>query len=314
VLLACLDLSLTKSSDTGSNPKWHPETVDQMRFGIDITPRRYDRELQLDLHGMRCYWSGEVLYDYVFFVANKHMYLGCLFCHPAHPFSKLERMCVCAIATCLILFPVAAADVAFGQSSAARLICMFVFATVPRNILRLYLVQVSQQDVVLEVESGQPQREARARRDLQWEFAFLGGCVVGTILTCLGCIWYIQSATKRPLDSLITANLDAIAFAFVLEPLLDVLFPLVGMGAHEGRWTTGFFGRWRAERDAFAGGGAAAVPAAAPGAKEAAAALPRTLEPNRGRPLYREVGAEILFGERGRPVRPAEPRGRRKRT
>lgn len=247
----------------------------------------------MDLMNQRCFWSGEVIYDYAFHLANKHLYLGVLFSHPAHPFSKWERLVVCIIVSLFIVFPVAAFSVKIGTTGMMRTLVILVAVTLPRNILKLYLIQITQQDYVEELEEGAGPDGNRARSALQWEVGFLAICILICAVMVAACVFYIQAATTQSLGLVLRSNCDGLGFAFILEPLIDLFVPFVGLDAYEGTWTLGFFGRWRRERDHYA---------ATRGMKgeqqpkpiEASVAM-RQLEASRGRPLFRDAGTEILL-------------------
>lgn len=53
------------------------------------------------------YWSGSLCKDYWFFVCNWHPLLGLLMSHPAHPWSKLERLATFMFSACFSLMPIA---------------------------------------------------------------------------------------------------------------------------------------------------------------------------------------------------------------
>jgi len=295
VLLSCLDLALTDRED---DEHWHADKVRVMKFGIDIMPKKWDRETQMDLMNNRCYWSGEIIYDYAFHIANKHMYLGVLLAHPAHPYSKWERLVVLIIVSLFIVFPVSAFSLKVGTSGGLHLVVILFFVTLPRNLLKLYLVQITQQDAVMELEEGQHPDSARCRQALQWEIGFLAFCCLICGLTVAICVVYIQNATTTPLGEVLRSNADGLAFAFVLEPLIDLFVPFVGLDSYEGTWTLGFFGRWRRERDYFAATGSVGTKAPTEQQQQPpidAAAAMRQLEASRGRPLFRDAGTEILL-------------------
>lgn len=311
LLLSCFDLALTGREN---DEHWHTDKVKVMKYGIDIVPKTWGREIQLDLMNMRCYWSGEVIYDYAFHIANKHMYLGVLFSHPAHPYSKWERLVVCIIVSLFIVFPISAFSVKFGQEGIAHLVAVVCFVTLPRNVLKLYLISIAQQDAYEELEGGHKVDGDRVRNALAWELGFLAFCALICGLTVAICTLYIRSATTMPVGEVLRNNCDGLGFAFVLEPIFDLVVPFVGLDSYEGTWTLGFFGRWRRERDYYAAqaalvplpgtpvqpysaAAAAASPAAVP--TDVAAAM-RQLESSRGalprpRPLFRDAGTEILL-------------------
>mmetsp|Transcript_4991 Transcript_4991/g.12154 ORF Transcript_4991/g.12154 Transcript_4991/m.12154 type:complete len:663 (+) Transcript_4991:52-2040(+) len=290
LMLSCLDLALT---DRDNDEHWHTDRVENMKFGFEFVPKNWSRDVTLDLMNNRCYWSGEVIYDYAFHIANKHMYFGVLFCHPAHPYSKWERLVVCIIVSLFIIFPVSAFSVTFGSEGSLHTLVTLVLVTVPRNVLKLYLIQITQEDSLEELEEGANPDGARVRSALQWEIGFLALCGVLCGLTVAICTIYIQSATTQPLGEVLRENCDGLGFAFILEPLFDLVIPFVGLDAYEGTWTLGFFGRWRRERNHYE----SKVHQQQNAEKLDADAAMRQLELNRGRPrpLFRDAGTEILL-------------------
>merc|ERR1719410_1185876 len=122
-----------------------------MSFGISVSQREYDPQVVHDLMENRCYYTGSVMYDYAYHLANKHLFVGMLFCHPAHPFSKWERLFVAVTVSALVVFPVAAFSIQFGQTGLLRTFMILVGVTLPRNLLKLYLIRISQQDTKLEL-------------------------------------------------------------------------------------------------------------------------------------------------------------------
>lgn len=244
VTFSCLGLSLTTRK---SGPGWHPDKVAETAFGFNLQRKEYSNRVRLDLLNDRTYWSGEVIYDYAFHLANNHMFLGCLFAHPAHPFSKLERCCVCSIVIPLVVFPVAALSARFGESGMARSIIVLVAVTAPRNVLKRYLVSITQQDERMELEDGRRPAGDGVQSALQWEIAFCMTCFVFTTVFSVLCIMYVSHHIEGSVTEFIIRNTDGLGFAFILEPLLGLINPYI---AHS-RVCVGFFGRWREERDDY---------------------------------------------------------------
>mmetsp|Transcript_107850 Transcript_107850/g.300706 ORF Transcript_107850/g.300706 Transcript_107850/m.300706 type:complete len:483 (+) Transcript_107850:184-1632(+) len=116
---------------------WRPHAAAMMDFGIHMVaiPEEYPEEVSIQLLAGRCFWSGEPIYDYSFHVANTHLVFGCLFCHPAHPYEKYERLFVLLNVVCLIVFPVAAFSVVMGPGL-PRTILQMVLVVMPRNVLK----------------------------------------------------------------------------------------------------------------------------------------------------------------------------------
>jgi len=124
-----------------------------------------------------------------------------------------------------------------------------VVVTVPRSLLKRYLIQVAQDDDRLELESGRRQSKTRMQEVLQWEMAICGAAFVFVLVLSLLCIRYVAGRVEGSVTvtDYILRNCDGIGFAIVLEPLLGLVLPHLGNGPPH----VGFFGRWRLERDHF---------------------------------------------------------------
>lgn len=249
VLMSVAGLSLTRGISKREDD--HP-VVRDMTFGFDLfSERTYSQQLQVDLLNHRHYWSGEVLYDYAFHLANKHLFLGPFICHPVHPFAKWERATVLAIIVLLLIFPVAAFSVRLGDGM-ARTLLVCVCATLPRNLLKIYLINVAQQENELELEGGHNSRsDEMIREAATYEYVVLAVCIAVTIVVCVLCSNDIRSRTEKPLLQVLGANCDGLVYAFSLEILFDLFMPFFGEGRYSQQMTLGFFGRWCWERDDF---------------------------------------------------------------
>jgi len=248
--LSCLGLNLTKR-EPGID--WHAEEFEMIAFGFNPSGKTFpkEEELQLGLMSGRCYWSGEVMYDYIFHLANKHLFLGCLFCHPLHPYSKWERVFVGIMICLFIIFPVSAFSLKCGPNGSARTVLLLLFVTIPRNGFKLYLSQIAQEDTWWELKRKNKGGVELSRQAFKWEMSFLLTAAFACAITCFACASYIMAASTTSLGATLKYNSDGIAFAAIVEPLLDLVSPLVGIESQSGSWTLGFFGRWRRERDFF---------------------------------------------------------------
>lgn len=242
--LSLFGLSLFNQS---TMPQRRAEMTELLTFGFDFTPREYPRSFVKDLLHGRLYWSGEVLYDYAFHISNKHLYLGCLFAHPAHPYSKRERFIVGIIVCSLIVFPVSAYSETFGETGLVRTIVIMVGATIPRNVLKLYLIQITQLEEEFELEGGHSDM-FKAEGALQWEVIVLGGFFVLAICVACLCTVYIKSHSGNSVIWVLARNSDGLCFSFLLELLFDLVIPYF---PPDRDLTLGFFGRWRMERDDY---------------------------------------------------------------
>jgi len=222
-----------------------------MSFGISISQRQYDPQVVYDLMDHRCYYTGSVMYDYAYHLANKHLFVGMLFCHPAHPFSKWERLFVAVIVSALVVFPVSAFSVQFGQTGLVRTLIILVGVTLPRNLLKLYLVKISQQDMNLERSGVQVQQT-----DLwaTWFFEIAVLVFVGTVtaIVCMLCAKFITEHAEDGLWTVLCRNSDGLCFMFTLEIVFDLLVPApFSIAGYPQRFAVGFFGRWRSERNFY---------------------------------------------------------------
>jgi len=249
LLLSCLGCSLT---DGGEEQHWHADKAARvMKFGIEFVPQQWGRMVRLDLLHNRCYYSGEVIYDYAFHMANKHLFLGVFSCHPAHPYSKWERLITCTLVCLFIVFPVSACSVKLGDDGLLHDAVICACVTLPRNLLKVYLNKITQQDEVEELEEGHRPAGDHVSRALQWEIAFLALCVLSCALTVGVCVLYIKSASSLYLGQVLADNCDGLGWAFILEPLFDLVIPFLGLHTKDSSWTLGFFGRWRQERQYY---------------------------------------------------------------
>mmetsp|Transcript_28426 Transcript_28426/g.88406 ORF Transcript_28426/g.88406 Transcript_28426/m.88406 type:complete len:278 (-) Transcript_28426:140-973(-) len=120
----------------------------QVRYGCcDATPADspFVNRLKSDLANSY-YWTGNICLDYVFFVANWHPILGLVFCHPNHPWSKLERLEMFLISLAITLVPSAAIGAYFDEDPRwlrSKHALIFAFVTVPDIVVGVVLYQLS---------------------------------------------------------------------------------------------------------------------------------------------------------------------------
>ncbi|CAE8629350.1 unnamed protein product [Polarella glacialis] len=254
---------------------WHPEKLELMAFGFDLVPRVYPKYLQPDLLYPRSFWTGEIIQDYVFHIANKHVFLSCIFCHPVHPYYKWERVAVAVSISTAVLFTTTALTAWLPEEAALRTAFVIGAVTVLRNCMQLLLVNWVIEESAKELEEcyvvgGKNVRQVTAR-----EGGIVAAYLVAAAVVALGCIPVIQAHWSSSLTSALSANLDTIGFIFILDVLLDLTTPYIGHDIFEGDWTLGFFGRWQRERDDFE-------------------AAKKELEDRIGNRLWSSVGAELL--------------------
>lgn len=232
--------------DVPPSDTWHPDQAALMTIGFNVVEREYPPSIQTDLLNYRCYYSGEVIYDYAFYMANRHFFLSCFLAHPENPYSKRERMAVALIIMPLVVFPVAAFSVVFGGTGVARTLFMLAIVTVPRSLLQMYLRSYATADAKLVLEGGMLQTSEEASRAVCWELGVLSMALAVTVGVAVCCCISIHSRTTFTILEVIQSNLDALGYIFVLDILFDIIWPK----ELKGRFLLGFFHRWRVERDA----------------------------------------------------------------
>lgn len=107
-------------------------------------PRKRPRGLQPSL-AQEYHWTGNCCMDYVFFVRNWHPFLGIFCSHPAHPYSKLERIAILFVVCCLSILPAELIELGFERAedegffgfgaSIGKRVAVLVFVTLPVTIL-----------------------------------------------------------------------------------------------------------------------------------------------------------------------------------
>merc|ERR1740130_206696 len=101
--------------------------------------------LQRDL-ATTYYWSGDFCKDYGFFVCNWHPLLGMFLAHPAHPWSKGERLATFILSCCLTMLPSALLAHALADHPAMEkhtLYYTFVLVTLPVMTWEIMLYWIS---------------------------------------------------------------------------------------------------------------------------------------------------------------------------
>lgn len=248
------------ASGKPSRHNWHPDEVQKLQFGMCSCASgkpRYDRERFVDdLLYDRNYWSGEVLYDWAFHISNTHAFLGPFLCHPYHPFSAWERLFVLAMLIPITLFPVGLISALLDQSSILRPIVVLIAVTAPRNIMLGYLKQVAASDETLidtaEAKAANEEHRAKVQAEaFKWEMTLFAGLFLFTVCLSVFCGIIICLSQPMALLPFLWQNADGLAWAFVLQPVLELIMP-----HHEGHaswkdWAYGWFNSWRRQRDTY---------------------------------------------------------------
>lgn len=267
---------------------WEPKATHNMHFGLDVLhvsggkdDWRQNPPVRV-VHDMlyhRAYWSGEPALDYAYQVANNHIWLGCLFAHPGHPFSRHERIFVLAIVSLLAVFPLGLLSVLLGEGL-PRTICAAVLVTFPRNILKGKLLHLVVEPDAIEEEAMHkigPKfkrlvmrhctkkdrqklyhavvnvRQENAGRSAALFFLIAG---LATALICSFCAEGIHM--YKPVDLTVSyvliSSMDGLVFGFVLELIFQLCItsrPASVVGGQVRRPSglyLGFFHRWWTER------------------------------------------------------------------
>lgn len=121
--------------------------ADQLAFGCCgavSEDEGYINTLRSDLCNSY-YWTGNCLIDYIFFCAQWHPLLGIIFCHPNHPWSKLERIVMFLIAAEITMIP--SACIARSSDDDVEQIFIIVFVTLPNLLAGVLLYQLSIADM-----------------------------------------------------------------------------------------------------------------------------------------------------------------------
>lgn len=248
---------LTTGSEPPQDWEWNAKEASLMRFGLDLRGRRFPFELKRDLIEERCYWSGELLHDYVFSVANSNLMLGAIACHPAHPFTKTERLALlCFLIPLLVLVPAALgitlSDSAVHVMQTLKPLLALMVVAIPRRLLTLYFktVLLKYEQAAMEGKDMEEEQNKQNGRRL----LVLSGMVIGTSIICFLSIKILMLSDLN-VGYQIWLALDWVAYAFVFGLIYDAIKPTFG-GPQDcpelkDEWYFGFFGRWNLERDSY---------------------------------------------------------------
>eukprot|EP00927_Polykrikos_kofoidii_P048753 TRINITY_DN42968_c0_g1_i1.p1 TRINITY_DN42968_c0_g1~~TRINITY_DN42968_c0_g1_i1.p1 ORF type:complete len:805 (-),score=119.93 TRINITY_DN42968_c0_g1_i1:96-2510(-) len=254
---------LEVTADVAKRWEWHPREAAHMVFGFGGSGVQ-SKALEQDLILGRCYWSGEVLHDYVFHVANSSLFVGVVAAHPAHPFSKVERF-VLSTVICVTLVCLSAAAAALIDSDPidtgseavlvifVKLVLSAVAAVVPLTIVNSHLQTIVRKDFQAEIIGDKADTEIKDRPKL---YLAISGTVLVVMTISIGCLQIIH-ACGHPVIQTVKMSLDVIFYVFAIGFALDVWKPILGGLADCDEFTKktcfGFFGRWRLERESFLG-------------------------------------------------------------
>jgi len=249
LFLLVMKLAGTSFFGKKSDDKWHPEKLDLMGFGFNFSKTVYPSYLQADLMYSRSFYTGEVLQDYIFHVANRHIYWSCLLCHPSHPYRKWERLIVAVTISAVVWFSTAALT-AFLGTSLVRTTCIVAMVLFLRNALKLLLMRMGIEASTRELEARGVIGAKSTREISSTEVAVLAAYGLGSVAFAMACSVLI-GISDVSVGSALQSSLDVFGYIYVLDFVSDLITPFLGHDAFHGVWTFGFFGRWRHERDEY---------------------------------------------------------------
>lgn len=265
----CLGIRVIGSSAEvadGSEIIWQPHKASVMDFGCERTDghlsllpqtENYTPKLLRNLLNGTAFWSGEFMFDYAFHTANHHLVMGCFFCHPAHPYTKMGRTFVLLVVILLIVFPVSAFSVTL-PNNLLRTLLMAASVACPRTFLRKAMTDAATHDwkaVLAEheqaAECGRLLSLTKEEEETIWkgrlhQFCFFGYVSVFTAIVVFVCCYVIR-AHNVPLVKTLSENLDGIIYAYYLDLVFDLIAPFKGPGDTR---CFGFLHGWLAGRDA----------------------------------------------------------------
>lgn len=224
--------------------QWNPRELLYMTFGFDTENVEYPEYVAQGLFQGRCYWTGEVQQDFLFWICNKSMFLGIFFCHPEHPFAKWERLVVLGLVSVLMLFAFTAITLGLGQGVTRSLI-LASCVTIPKSVIFGLLKGVMEQDFKDEMEGG-PGAASASSASFMFELFILSMLAAVTVMVCwVSSLWIAAGGTS--IGSALWSNVDTLGFAVVMEILWALIWPGVGKNEFAGKMQIGFFGRWAQE-------------------------------------------------------------------
>ncbi|CAK9094636.1 unnamed protein product [Durusdinium trenchii] len=244
LLLTCTGASLFGME---ASERFHPEKLDLISFGFDWTPRAYPGYLRQDLLNNRSFWTGEIIEDYLFHAANRHVYLSCLLSHPAHPYKKWQRIIVAGVAT-VVSWSLVAAVSTWASSWMLRNVMMIFLCLTFRNALKLVFISYG-----VQTDSDQHVHHSATASDFsmnQLGLALL--FILLAVSTCGASMALINANAKSSSGEAMSDSTDVFAYMYVLDFLVDLFTPYLGRDNNRSNtWAIGFFGRWVYERNEF---------------------------------------------------------------
>eukprot|EP00971_Amphidinium_carterae_P149803 2969725-Amphidinium_carterae.1 len=225
---------------------------------IFCEPRREKRasaEVIRDLLHKRAYWSGEIAHDWWFYVCNDHDFVGMLLCHPAHPYSKLERVLTFFIISAVTFVMSIALTELLSSSMWSHLapVIILLFVTLPLKAVVGALKKTFVRDAEMLLDHG------RAQEDV--ERAHTQSIILGVVALVLGIIAALMAG--RVLNDHNVSKAYAVRLYFttelfraVTQLILELVMPqIVGSSKNksERRMCIGFVHRWLTEQQGYEG-------------------------------------------------------------
>lgn len=258
--------SSAKDED-GKSLIWRPKKAAVMDFGCARTDvydgsfltddsESYPPKLCKSLLKDECFRSGEFIFDYTFHAANDHLFLGCLFSHPAHPFEKWERIIVLIVVCLLIVFPVAAFSTVMS-AGILRTLLQAIVITGPRNIMKAYLMKCATKNEAKILKEHQQLHKgplSYSTKELNildegfWETARIYAAIAAITFAVVLCSCYVIEMSGASWMLVLKDNMDGLMFAFYLDLVFDLVIPHESDG---GVRCWGFVMRWRVAREEY---------------------------------------------------------------
>eukprot|EP00403_Amphidinium_massartii_P039178 CAMPEP_0178436070 /NCGR_PEP_ID=MMETSP0689_2-20121128/34252_1 /TAXON_ID=160604 /ORGANISM="Amphidinium massartii, Strain CS-259" /LENGTH=625 /DNA_ID=CAMNT_0020058159 /DNA_START=15 /DNA_END=1892 /DNA_ORIENTATION=+ len=248
----------------------HKKELRQMEYAcgwcsVFCEPRRSEAanpDVVRDLLHKRAYWSGEVAHDWWFYVCNDHDFVGMLLCHPAHPYSKLERVMTFVIVSAITFLAATALTEWLSSSSWSRWapIIVLLLVTLPMKAIVEALKKNFVRDAEMLLDDGRALEDAEAAHK-QSIFLGVAAVIVGIIVGVVSS--RVLSSYSVSANYAIRLYVTTELFRAVTQLAIELVMPkyvpadrLLGasgqsQSAKSGRLYFGFVHRWLSEQKDF---------------------------------------------------------------
>jgi hypothetical protein len=251
------------TAQTPGPPQWNAKVFEMIRatwwYPSDYAPK-VKRNIQQRLIRGDCYWTGEVIQDYLFYVCNNHTYIGPLACHPLHPYEWWERLIIAVCVCLLIVFPVSVFSQAI-HNPMQRMLVLLAVATIPRNAIRWYFLRMNMSISQLQLDKGldddimrlyfdgtMEEVDEDVQKAVIWEWVTIVFTLLSTAAVVVISVGYLNHHRRGDsMYEILARNCDGLGFAFVLELAFDLLLPRRSQDPNSGL-CIGFFHAWYRER------------------------------------------------------------------